>query len=78
MAGRLDEQPYAYQIRKDGAVAISHEGRQVSVIAGREAERLIAKLQRASAAEVQMALAKITGNFKRGNERMAARHTRNS
>lgn len=75
---RLDEQPFAYQLRKDGSIAVSHGGRVVSVISGREADRLRARLSGASEQEVQLALAKITGNFKRGNERTAGNHSRNS
>lgn len=77
IGARLDESPFAWQQRKDGSVAVSHGGRVVSVIAGREAERLAAKLATASEQDVQLALAKITGNFKRGNERTAGSHTRN-
>ena len=47
------------------------------VVAGADAARLARKLAGASAEVVQMALAKITGNFKRGNERIAANHLRN-
>ncbi|MDX2219078.1 MAG: hypothetical protein SF172_08655 [Burkholderiales bacterium] len=77
VGARLDEEPFGYQVRKDGSVAVSHGGRVVSVIAGREAERLIAKLSKANAQDVQLALAKITGNFRRGNERAAGNHSRN-
>lgn len=77
VGARLDEEPFAYQVRKDGSVAVSHGGRTVSVIAGREAEKLAARLSGASAQEVQLALAKITGNFKRCNERAAGSHSRN-
>lgn len=78
IGSRLDEAPFAYQVRKDGSVAVSHGGRMVSVVAGREGEKLAARLSRASAQEVQLALAKITGNFKRGTERTAGNHSRNS
>lgn len=77
IGARLDEEPFAWQMRKDGSVAVSHGGRVVSVIAGREASRLVAKLSAASPQDVQLALAKITGNFKRGNERAASQHSRN-
>lgn len=77
IGARLEESPFAWQRRKDGSVAVSHGGRVVSVIAGREAERLAAKLATASEQDVQLALAKITGNFKRGNERTAGSHARN-
>ena len=74
---RLSEQPFTYTVRKDGSIDISHEGRSVMVVTGAYAARLTRKLAGASVEEVKMALAKITGNFKRGNERIAANHLRN-
>lgn len=74
---RLSDQPFTYTVRKDGSVDISHQSRSVMVVTGVDAARLARKLAGASAEEVQMALAKITGNFKRGNERIAANHLRN-
>ncbi len=73
----LDEQPFAWAVRKDGTVSVSYQGRPVVMVGGKEAERLKAKLLRATPEQAQLALAKITGNFKRGNERQAAAHVRN-
>lgn len=78
IGARLDEQPFTYTVRKDGSVAITHGGRTVSVIAGKDAARLLARLDQAGPQDIQLALAKITGNFKRGNERAAGRHQRNT
>ena len=75
-ANRLDEQPFAYFIRKDGGVSISHEGRSVMVVSGDAAARLAKKLLDGNLLAVQLVLAKITGNFKRGNERVAMGHGR--
>jgi hypothetical protein len=52
-------------------VLISFEGRQVTVVAGPRAARLIAALQQAGddPAAVQLLLAKATGHFKHGTER---------
>ena len=76
-AQRLGDQPFTCTVRKDGSIDVSHEGRSVMVVTGADAARLARKLAGARAEEVQMALAKITGNFKRGNERIAADHLRN-
>jgi len=69
--GRLEDEPFGHRVTKDGRVLVSFEGRQVTVVAGRRAQRLIAELQAAGAdvARMQMLLAKVTGNFKHGNER---------
>jgi len=56
-------------VTKDGQVRISYEGRLVSTLAGEQADRLGRRLERAEPAQVQLLLAKATGNFKRGNER---------
>lgn len=74
---KLDGEPFAYTVRKDGTVAVSHQGRQVVIVGGKDAARLMAKLEGADAEAVQLALAKVTGNFKRGNERQASSHQRN-
>lgn len=73
--GRLDEEPFAYQLTKNDTVLISYEGRQVVVLKGKDAERLSAKLARVTGdtKEEQLLLAKATGNFKRGNEKNAKR-----
>ena len=74
----LESQLFGYVMRKDGSVAISHDGRTVMVVTGADAQKLQRKLLNAPEASVQLVLAKITGNFKRGNERTAANHTRNA
>ena len=54
----------------DERVLVSYEGRQVVVLAGADARRVIDRLARAEDDEAeQLVLAKATGNFKRGNER---------
>ncbi len=69
---RLSEEPFTYQITKKGTVAIYYEGKQIKVVKEKEAERLLAKIHEAEqqTIEVQLLLAKMTGNFKRGNEKM--------
>lgn len=66
---RLDEDPFAYRVTKDGRVLISRGNLQVAIVAGARAARLIAELESGDDAARQLALAKITGNYKRGNER---------
>ncbi|HEX6195759.1 MAG TPA: hypothetical protein VFZ37_07605 [Jiangellaceae bacterium] len=62
--------PFGYRITKDGRVLISRGGRMIMTVAGGRAMRLIAQLENAADdAEEQQALARITGNYRRGNER---------
>jgi hypothetical protein len=67
--GRLEDDPFDYRITKNGQVLISRGGRQVTTVAGSRASKLIAVLERGNELDVQLALAKVTGNYKRGNER---------
>lgn len=63
------EDPFSYRVTKAGQVLVSRGGKQVAVVAGARAARLIALLATADEDEAQLALAKATGNYKRGNER---------
>ena len=58
-------------------ITIFHHGRRAAVLRGREADRFSAKLEHLSEAELQQLMARLTGNYKRGNERVARRHPRN-
>ena len=67
----LAEHPFDYRLTKSGEVHISRGGRVVSVIRGAAAHKLLDRLG-ASELQDQLALAKVTGNYKRGNERPRA------
>ncbi|MGE6753907.1 hypothetical protein ACQKFO_10685 [Rossellomorea sp. NPDC071047] len=67
---RLDEAPFQYRINKDQSVFIEYEGKRVKILKGKEAEKFIKNVNAAVTDKaVQLIMAKITGNFKRGNER---------
>ena len=69
MPAGLDDRPFSSRTTKDRRVLVSYRGRQVTVVAGKAAEGLIASLESADAETTQHLLARVTGNFKRGNER---------
>lgn len=66
---KLDEQPFSFRATKDGRVMISYHGKQVMVLAGKDAERFLSRIDGADAKQAQLIMAKATGNFKHGNER---------
>jgi len=68
--GILDEDIFAYKITKDKKVFISYEGKQVTILSGKKAEEFIVKIQNCERKEAQLIMAKVTGNFKRGNEKI--------
>lgn len=49
----------------------------VTTLRGKDADRFLAKVVDADDQTAQMAMAKVTGNFKRGNERKAANTDKN-
>ncbi len=65
----LDEEPFSYKITKDKKVFLYWKGKQVSILRGKESESFIAKIANADIKETQLIMAKITGNFKHGNEK---------
>jgi len=66
----LDEEVFTYKITKDKKAFISYEGKQVTVLSGSKAEKFIADIIGTDGKEAQLIMAKITGNFKRGNEKL--------
>jgi hypothetical protein len=67
---RLGDEPFNYRVTKDNTVFLDYNGRQVKILKGKEAEKFLKRIRDAgNTAEAQLIMAKITGNFKRGNER---------
>jgi hypothetical protein len=54
---------------KDGRVRISWHGRVVTTLAGKRATRFLEQVEHADDEAEQLLLARVTGNFKHGNER---------
>jgi len=67
--GKLEEDPFDFQITKDRRVLIYRDNALIKVARGQDAEKLIPTLETGDEESIQLALAKITGNYKRGNER---------
>ncbi len=67
---RLDEDPFSYWVNKDNTVFLEFHGKQVKILKGKDAEKFLEKINNAEDQKaLQLLLAKVTGNFKRGNER---------
>ena len=67
--GKLEEKPFDFQLTKDGRVLIFWDNRIIMTLKGDAAKKLITKLDGADEIAIQLALAKVTGHFKHGNER---------
>lgn len=64
----LEENPFDFKVLKD-KLQITWNGKSVIMLKGSAAQKLIKKIEMTEGIEVQLILAKITGNFKRGNEK---------
>ncbi len=65
---------FEYARRGDAEVVISHHGRRAVVLRG---DRARAFLEDVETHDAQELMARLTGNYKRGNERQARAHPRN-
>ena len=72
-----DDLGFTYRVRKSGEVEIFHRGRLASTLRGNDAEDFKQEVQDEASAEAQQLMARITGNYKHGNERSASQHPRN-
>lgn len=59
---------FTYRIRKDGRVEIFHRGRLAATLRGHDAEDFAQGVGEEGSAEAQQLMARLTGNYKRGNE----------
>ena len=65
----LEDRPFSYRVTRDGKVFVSWRGRTVTTLAGDRARTFLRKVEGVDSEQQQRAMARVTGNFKRGNER---------
>ncbi len=61
---------------KNGTVFVSWQGKTVTTLNGKGAERFLAQIEGLDGQPAQLVMAKVTGNFKRGNERTSQERSR--
>ncbi len=62
---------------RGGEIVILHHGIKATTLRGAVAAEFKEDLERLSPAELQQLMARLTGNYRRGNERVAKHHPRN-
>ncbi|MER7953233.1 hypothetical protein [Streptomyces sp. NPDC096030] len=67
-------QGFSYEQRADGTVVITHRGRAAGTLRGGRAEKFLAEV---GSGDAQLVMARWTGAYRFGNERMARNHPRN-
>jgi len=68
---------FTYRTRKNNDVEILHHGRLASTLRGHDAEDSLTEIESGSEHDAQQLMARVTGNYKHGNERLASQHPRN-
>ncbi len=66
---RLDEDQFDYQVTKDSKVLIYWHNKHIKTLSGKHAQKFLRQIDGLDGADEQLVLARVTGNFKRGNER---------
>ena len=67
--------PHGFEYRvRGGDVLIVHQGRRATILRGAAASRFLLDVEDNDPQEL---MARLTGNYKRGNERVASKHPRN-
>ncbi|MFJ5553457.1 hypothetical protein [Streptomyces sp. NPDC093225] len=65
---------FTYEQRGDGTVVITHRGRAAGTLRGGRATKFLAEVE---SGDAQLVMARWTGAYKFGNERVARNHPRN-
>jgi len=65
---------FTYRVRKNGDVELLHHDRPAGVLRGAAAARFLIDVDTIDPQEL---MARLTGNYKHGNERTAKKHPRN-
>jgi hypothetical protein len=65
---------FTYRVRKSGDIEMLHHGRPAGVLRGAAAARFLVDVENDDPQEL---MARLTGNYKHGNERTAKDHPRN-
>jgi len=62
-------------VQRGDDVVIWHHGKVATTLRGAKAQAFLADAERGDA---QLLMARVTGNYRRGNERMSRQHPRNA
>ncbi len=68
---------FVFYPMKNGDLEIRHGGKFATKFSGSKAMRISEQIERGSFSEQQQLMARLTGNYKHGNERLAKNHSRN-
>ena len=65
----LSEEPFSFNVRKGDVVDLRFRGRPIKTLKAKQAIQFLNKIERLDSHEAQLLMARVTGQFKMGNER---------
>jgi hypothetical protein len=65
----FDEEVFSYRTNKNGKVFIYWHGKQIMILKDQAAQKFLGRVAGLDNRAAQLVMAKVTGNFKHGNER---------
>jgi hypothetical protein len=68
---KLEHEPFSFQVLKNESVQIFYKGKIAATLNRREGRKFVDKVESQSLQERQLLMARATGQFKFGNERLA-------
>lgn len=68
---------FTWRRRKNGDVEILQRGRLASTLRANDAADFLSEANGSELIDLQPLMARVTGNYKHGNERLASEHPRN-
>ncbi len=68
---------FSYQKSKNGDVVIFYHGHRATTLRGDKAASFLEDMEGMDLGSQQQEMARLTGNYRRGNERQARQHPRN-
>ncbi len=71
LEGPLFDEPFGYHATKNGLVQISYNGKIITTLSGRDSSRFLSKVESMDSKGAQLVMAKVTGHFKHGTERIS-------
>ena len=72
-----DDLGFTFRATKGGEVFVHHRGKLATTLRGDATADFLREIDGADPGEQQQIMARVTGNYRRGNERLAKNHPRN-
>ena len=74
----MSDDDLGFTVRDRGSeIIIFHHGRKATTLRGMKASEFREDLEQLTFSELQQVMARLTGNYRHGNERVAKNHPRN-